>query len=83
MRHMTLDEWDRTVAPYLNTIQIRAGFIANDASQIREWVEKIPAVPNFETRAKDKLDRAARELRSALSAVEQAIENYESKENVS
>lgn len=82
MRHMTLDEWDRTVAPYLSTIQIRAGWIANDARQIKEWIEMLPAVPEFETEARERLDVVKRELLLTLEAVDQAINDYDNKEKV-
>lgn len=82
MRHMTLDEWDNRVAPYLSTIQIRAGWIARDAMQIREWIEKLPAVPGFETEARERLDLVLKELSAAMKSVEAAINNYDEKEEV-
>lgn len=82
MRRMTMDEWDRNVAPYLATIGIRAGWIARDAMQIAEWIEQIPAIPDFETDAMDRLKLAKRELQRALNIVNEAIIDYDNKERV-
>lgn len=82
MRRMTLDEWDRDVAPYLTTIGIRAGWIARDAMQIADWIKQIPAVPDFETDAADRLKLARRELQRAMEIVDGAIKDYDKKEKV-
>lgn len=82
MKHMTLEEWDRRVAPFLATIGIRSKHVKNDAKQILDWVNLLPAAPDFDTEAFSKLREAATELEAALNAIYIAINNYAKKEKV-
>ena len=82
MTHMPLDEYDRRVKPFLNTICGRAGWVAADTRQIREWVESLMVVPDFHSEARDRLDSMRRDLSSALSEIDRAIEIYDSKPKV-
>lgn len=82
MKHITLDEWDRNYAPYLNAICIRAAHVVIDSNQIRDWVENLGAVPDFETEAISRLKMAKRELGTALEAIDKAIDSYNSKDKV-
>jgi hypothetical protein len=82
MKHMTLEEWDRRVAPFLATIGIRAKHIENDARQITEWVRLLPVAPAFPTEAIGKLQDATTELELALNEIHMALEAYHEKEKV-
>ncbi len=82
MRHMSLEEWDRRVAPFLATIGIRAKHIENDARQITEWVRLLPVAPAFPVEAIGKLQDAKTELELALNEVHMALENYNDKDKV-
>lgn len=82
MKHMTLEEWDRRVAPFLATIGIRAKHIETDARQISEWVRLLPVAPAFPTEAIGKLQDAKTELELALNEIHMALENYHEKEQV-
>ncbi len=83
MKHMTLEEWDRRVAPYLATIGIRAQHIKNDARQISDWVRLLPAAPDFPTEAIEKLNSAKMELQAAVDEIRIALNMYDQKEKVS
>lgn len=80
---MSLKEWDRRVAPFLVTIGIRARHIQTDAEQIREWVNMMPAAPDFDTEAFEHLRRAHDYLERALKDTKAAIESFLAKEKVS
>lgn len=83
MRHMTLEEWDRRVAPFLATIGIRARHIKQDAKQISDWVKLLPVAPDFPTEAIAQLQAAGLELGEALNEIQKALESYDQKEKVS
>ena len=82
MRHMTLEEWDRRVAPFLATIKIRATHVHNDAKQIGDWVDLLPVAPDFQTEAIAKLEEAHFELQGAVNKLRMAIFNFHQKEKV-
>ncbi len=82
MAKMTLEQWDREIAPFLGAICIRAGWIAADAKQITEWVRQIPVVPSFETEGRDRLNIIRKELLTALEVVHEAIKSYDGKGKV-
>lgn len=83
MNHMSLEEWDRRVAPYLATISARAVQMQRDAKQILDWVNLMPAAPAFPTEAIDRLQTAQNELEAAINAIAMALDNYAKKEKVS
>jgi len=83
MRHMTLAEWDTSVAPILGVIEIRCRSIHSDLTQVREWIERMPAIPMFETNALAALERINAELKETNEILEQALITYNSKEKVS
>jgi len=83
MRHMTLEEWDRRVAPFLATIGIRARHIHNDAKQISDWIDLLPVAPDFPTEAIERLMEARGELQCAVEKIRVALNNYSEKEKVS
>lgn len=82
MKHMSLDEWDQKVGPYLASICTRATWIVNDTKQISEWIKTIPAVPNFETEAQSRMLMARQTLMVALKQIENAIDDYGKKTKV-
>lgn len=82
MKHMTLEEWDRTVAPYLAMIERRAVNIQRDADAILEWVKMLPCAPNFETRAHDDLTKSLASVILAGENISIAIKQYSQKEKV-
>ena len=79
---MTLEEWDRKVAPFLTAIEIRARQVQNDAYQILEWVKLLPAAPDFETRAIEELNNALNSLGEAGVLLVEVIDQYNEKEKV-
>jgi len=82
LRHMTLEEWDRRVAPFLATIEIRARQIKSDANQIIEWIKAMPAAPEFETRAFEELINARLAVSIAAESLQEAVKQYQAKEKV-
>lgn len=75
MRRFTIEEWDREIAPLLGAISIRIGSVISDVKQIAQWVDALPAKPDFESEAIGKLNDAAKQLK-------EVIEKYETKETV-
>lgn len=82
MKHMTLEEWDRRVAPFLATIGIRARQMHSDAKQIKEWVDLLPVAPDFSTEALSKVEEVHFELQGTVNELRMAIYNYSQKEKV-
>lgn len=80
MKHMSLEEWDKTVGPKLKAIKGRATWIRVDANQILDWVQRLPAAPDFETEALSDLADARVALACAAEALQEAIVKYEAKE---
>lgn len=77
MSHMTLDEWDQRIAPFLASIGIRAVHIRVDALQIRDWVKLLPMAPDWPTEAMDKLKTAQSVLEEAMNEIRMALEEYD------
>lgn len=82
MKHQTLTEWDRLVAPYLSVIGIRAKHIQSDAKQIVSWVTMMPVAPDFPTEAIGQLEQAQKEVQEAADAIRKALRKYAEKEKV-
>lgn len=74
---MTLQEWDRHIAPRLGDIEYYSNSIIRQAHTIQLYAQLLPAKPYFETRAHSSLAKAEQELRLALSVVKAAKEQYE------
>ena len=82
VRHMTLEEWDKTVAPLLGAIEMRTLKISRDIDQISEWIKQIPVAPNFETKAMDALEQFLHNINACTVLVESSIELLKKKEKV-
>ncbi len=82
MRRMSLAEWDQKVAPFLGAIQIRAGWVARDINVIREYIDTLPAIPDFATTARDRLGHLRSELAEALKVLDTTIADYDNKPQV-
>jgi len=79
---MTLDEWDKQVAPILNAMEGRARTIKRDCEQIMQWVKEIPVVPGFESRAEGSMRAAKTSLSNAEADLIEAIDLFHQKEKV-
>lgn len=82
MKHMSLEEWDRRIAPFLATIGTRARYVHTEAEQISAWVDMLPAAPCFPTESISKLEEAYAELQIAVAKIGTALSNYSQKEKV-
>ena len=82
MKQITLEEWDRRIAPFLSTIEIRARQVQTDAKQILEWVKMLPVAPGFETKALDELVNARTDAAIAADILQEAINRFMEKEKV-
>lgn len=82
MKHMSLEEWDRRIAPFLATIGLRSRHINDDAKQISAWVDMLPFAPDFPTEAISKLEEAHFELQGAANRIKMALYTYSQKEKV-
>ena len=77
-----MDEWDKTIAPILGAIHIRAGWVQRDVSQIKEWVDQIAVAPAFETMALDDLDQIQKALFDAGVTITATIKAFKEKEKI-
>lgn len=77
---MSMDHWDKFIAPVLRIIEHRAHAVAYNAREITAAVNMLPGRPDFETRAEEKLGIAEVELADALDAVRFARQVYAEKE---
>lgn len=82
LRHMTLSEYDKKIAPLLGAIKGRARWLVIDAHQIKDWVKQLVAAPNFDTEAFAVMIEAKEALSEAESSVNEAIASYNQKEKV-
>lgn len=80
---MSLDEWDKKVAPLLGAISIRADSVLSDIKQIEAWAEALPAVPEFETQAMEKMLKIQTALWASIVMMELARMKYKNKDTVS
>jgi hypothetical protein len=75
---MPLRQWDVDVAPLLREIEAQAGWAEYHARRVKNICHLLKAKPNFDTRAKEEMDRALAELKSASALICETISMYES-----
>jgi len=74
---MTLDEWDRRIAPRLNKIQGASGWLSHYAKDLQSSINGLSARPAWETLAREYLNTAERELMMALAVVRATRDIYD------
>lgn len=79
---MTLQEWDETIAPYLQRILADATISRIRAQAAKAGARAIPRVPDFATQARAMLDLAGAELFEAMKAIHDAREAFDGKSKI-
>ena len=74
---MPLRQWDVEVAPILRDIQHQSEWASHHARRISNLIHRLGIIPAFESMAKDEMERALADLKSATSALSDAIAMYD------
>lgn len=74
---MSLDDWDKRIAPRLQDLEYCGNKIAYYARHIALNAQNLPCRPSWETLARDALETAEKDLRVALAVVQAAKEKYD------
>ena len=74
---MDLEEWDRRIGPRLQDIEYSGNAIARHARHIQEKTHALPVRPAWESKARNSLNEAEKELRVALAMVKTAQNAYD------
>lgn len=73
---MSMQHWDKHVAPVLHDIEDLSHQVVRRAAQIKTKLNDLPARPTFVSKAECALDEAQRELTEALRLIRRAREVY-------
>lgn len=73
------DQWLGVVRPILGAMESNAIWARHYADEIRRAVLLLPHAPEFETRAQEEIDRAMRQVESALELLKEARAAYNNK----
>lgn len=72
-----MENWDKRIAPRLHDIEYSSNAIARHARYIQHNSQCLPSRPAWESKARDALNEAERELRIALAVVKTAQSFYD------
>jgi hypothetical protein len=73
---MTLQQWDREVAPFLHVIERTGREVASLTEQMGRAVRLLQARPDWPTKAAEELVRAEQEATAALERIRNARARY-------
>jgi hypothetical protein len=73
---MTLQQWDREVAPYLHVIERAGREVVSLTEQMGRAVHVLQSRPAWLTKAAEELERAEREAGAALEHIRNARARY-------
>jgi hypothetical protein len=73
---MTLQQWDREVAPYLHVIERTGREVASLTEQMGHAVRLLQVRPEWPTKAAEELERAEQEATAALERIRAARARY-------
>jgi hypothetical protein len=73
---MTLQQWDREVAPYLHIIERTSREVVSLTEQMEHAIQLLQSFPDWLTKAADELERAEQEAIAALVRVGRARARY-------
>lgn len=76
---MTLQDWDREIAPHLQRIEALAESVSRNAQYVKLAVMELPRRPDWQTRSRAALDDAGARLFSAMKQIHDARELYDAK----
>ena len=77
MSKQTLDEWDHRISPKLQDLEYCSGKIAFHTRCIQSAAATLPMRPAWQTKARESLSEAEKELRIALAVVQAARRRYD------
>ena len=75
---MTKAQWE-VLEPYLRSLREHSFFIERHALNIKQAAERMPFIPDFETKAHDLMFQAEKQLVEALRMLTEAKRQYEEK----
>jgi hypothetical protein len=73
---MTLQQWDREVAPYLHVIERTGREVVSLTEEMGRAVRLLQARPDWATKAAEELERAEREAVATLERIRAARASY-------
>ena len=73
---VSLEEWDRAVAPILQDIEMDAIWARHYLEKIANALDRMPVKPDFVTRADAEIAQTKKALYSTLRALEKAQERF-------
>jgi hypothetical protein len=73
---MTLQQWDREVAPYLHVIERTGREVASLTERMGQAVRLLQVRPDWPTNAEEELARAEREAIATLERIRNARAHY-------
>lgn len=79
MKTVSLEKWDKEVAPHLQSIKTNAGWIQYYVRGILRACHAIAVRPEWETLAEDEINKTIQVLEEALSGLKRAQVIYRSK----
>ena len=74
---MRLDQWDREIAPYLNTLELAARRAKGGAQDMRLSIRMLTSRPPWLARSADALKQAEAALTDTLERVREARKAYD------
>jgi hypothetical protein len=74
--HLTLQQWDREVAPFLHVLERIGREVASLTEQMGHAVRLLQARPDWPTKAAEELERAEREAVATLERIRSARARY-------
>lgn len=79
---MNLDQWDKEVSPYLQEMQINAGWIGFYARKTAQVVKEMAYKAPFDTLAEEALKDTSQQLIEVASLLMEARKQYLAKKEV-
>lgn len=77
---MTLQQWDKEIAPHFHRILNNAETCGRYAQYVKASVAALPQRPEWKTMARDELDAIGAQLLAALKQIHDAREAYDAKQ---
>jgi len=76
---LTLEEWDRDVAPMLNLMSMDIASATFQIAKAKGRLMMLPARPAFDTKVEEEIERARKELRIAKQLLDDFEQRFKDK----
>lgn len=73
---MTLDEWDREIAPKLSLMRMDIASAAFHIGKAKGRLMTMPARPNFDTKVEEEIERVRKSLNAAAELLFQFEQDF-------